>query len=164
MNILSELARSKKIKYFLKGIPKDSTILEIGSGTGWVGEYFKQNGFSNQTNIDLMPPAEIIGDINDWKNLGLQKNTYDYIIAFEVVEHVDCFKSCYDLLKEGGNMLLTSPVPHLDWIMQILELLRLNQKRTSPHDNLVYYNKVPYFEKKDIKTIGFLSQWGVFTK
>lgn len=164
VHILSELARKKKIKYFLRDKPKDARILEVGSGTGWVCAYLKQNGYKNYSNIDLKPPADIIGDINDWKELGLQPGGFDYIIAFEVVEHVDCFQSCFELLRNGGQMLLTSPLPHMDWVMKILEFLKLNQKRTSPHTSLVYFKKVPYFSTKKIHTVGFLSQWGIFVK
>ncbi len=104
MNILSELARARKIRYFLKSIPRDAHILEVGSGTGWVSQYLKKNGYSNYANIDL------------------------------------------------------------DWVMQILEFLKLNQKRTSPHDCLVYLKRVSQFTQKQIRIVGFLSQWGIFTK
>jgi hypothetical protein len=44
--------------------------------------------------------------------------------------------------------MLTSPLPHLDWIAWILEVIGLSQKRTSPHDRLIYFGDVPYFQKK----------------
>jgi 2-polyprenyl-3-methyl-5-hydroxy-6-metoxy-1,4-benzoquinol methylase len=164
VNILSELARAKKIRYFLKSIPRDAHILEVGSGTGWVSQYLKKNGYANYANIDLEPPADIVGDINNWQALGLNAGQYDYIIAFEVVEHVDCFQACADLLRDGGQMFLTTPLPHMDWVMQILEFLKLNQKRTSPHSCLVYLKRVSQFTHKQIRIVGFLSQWGIFTK
>jgi hypothetical protein len=52
----------------------------------------------------------------------------------------------------------------MDWAMQILELVGLNQNRTTPHDHLVYFEDVPSFKDKDIRIVGFLSQWGIFTK
>jgi len=105
-----------------------------------------------------------VGNILLWRELGLEPESYDVVIAFEVVEHVDCFKACYDLLKPGGRLLLTSPLPHMDWVMRILERLGLNQKRTSPHDHLVYFQEVPHFEQKQIKIVALLSQWGIFHK
>jgi cyclopropane fatty-acyl-phospholipid synthase-like methyltransferase len=164
MPLLSQYAQKIKIDYFLKTISKQDRILEIGCGTGWVSNYLKQNGRMNYVGIDLVPPADIVGDIHDWRTLGLTEESFDAIIAFEVVEHVDCLKECYNLLKYGGKLMLTSPVPHLDWILNFLELIGLNQKRTSPHNNLIYFKHVPYFENKDIKIVGFLSQWGIFTK
>jgi cyclopropane fatty-acyl-phospholipid synthase-like methyltransferase len=164
MPLLSQYAQTKKIEYFLEGIPKQARILEIGSGSGWVGNYLKQNGYKNYVGMDLEPPADVVGDIRDWRSLGLEEQSFDAIVAFEVVEHVDCFKECFDLLKPGGKLMLTSPVPDMDWAMQLLELVGLNQKRTSPHDHLVYFEDVPYFQDKDIRIVGFLSQWGIFTK
>jgi SAM-dependent methyltransferase len=91
-------------------------------------------------------PADIVGDIRDWHQLGLQPASFDVVIAFEVIEHIDLVQQAYDLLKSGGQLLLISPVPHMDWAMQLLEALSLNQKRTSPHSNLVYFNRIPSFE------------------
>jgi len=164
MPVLSRYAQKKKIEYFLKRISKQDKILEIGCKTGWVGKCLKQNAFDNYVGLDIIPPADIVGDIRDWRNLGLEEESFDVIIAFEVVEHVDCFKGCYDLLRPGGMLMLTSPVPHMDWVMKLLEFLGLNQKRTSPHNHLIYFKDVPYFKHKDIRVIGFLSQWGIFTK
>lgn len=61
-------------------------------------------------------------------------------------------------------MLITTPVPETDWILKITEALGLNQKRTSPHDNLVHLNMVPLFPKKKIRIVLGLGQWAVFTK
>lgn len=164
MPILSRYARKRKIEYFLKRIPKQAKILEIGGRTGWVSDYLRANGWNHYVGIDIVPPADIVGDIKNWKQLGLKEQSFDVIVAFEVVEHVDCFKECFDLLKPGGMLMLTSPVPHMDWLMKLLELIRLNQKRTSPHNNLLYLRDVQYFQRKNIKIVGFLSQWAIFTK
>ena len=82
----------------------------------------------------------------------------------EVVEHVDCFREIFDMLRPGGLLMLTSPVPHLDWACRILERLGLNQRRTSPHDHLLYFRDVPLFEPLEIRTIGFMMQWERFRK
>jgi len=164
MRLLSQYARKRKIEYFLKRIPKQAKILEIGCGTGWVSNYLKKNGRNYYLGMDVVPPADIVGDIRNWKELGLKEQSFDVIVAFEVVEHVDCFKECFELLKPGGMLMLTSPVPHMDWLMKLLEVIGLNQKRTSPHNRLVYFRDVQYFQYKNVKIVGFLSQWGIFTK
>ena len=164
MPVLSNYARKRKINFFLNKIPQDAKILEIGSGGGWVKHYFSEKGYSNYIGMDIAPPADIVGDILNYKQLGLKSNSLDYVIAFEVVEHVDCFDVCYDLLKPGGHLLLTTPFPPMDWFLKILEMIGLNQKRTSPHENLVYLSKVEEFNKKEIMLKAFLSQWSIFTK
>jgi len=164
MPLLSDISRRKKIRYFLDPIPKDARILEIGCGSKWVGDYLKNNGWQSYVGLDLFPPADVVGDIKNWRELGLEPASFDVIIAFEVIEHVDCFTECFDLLKPGGKLLLTSPVPHMDWIMKTLEMLGLNQKRTSPHSNLTYFRSIPKFEAVAIKTVAGLAQWGVLRK
>ena len=164
MPLLSDYARQKKIEYFLAPIPKDARILEIGCGSGWVGEYLRAGGWRHYVGLDLAPPADVVGDIKDWKQLGLRPGSFDVIIAFEVVEHVDCFQECHDLLAPGGRMLITTPRPQTDWLMRILERLGLNQKRSSPHDHLVRLADVPCFSHRTVKTIAGLAQWGVFEK
>ena len=164
MPLLSDIARRKKIKYFLDPIPKDAAILEVGCGSKWVGEYLRGHGWTNYTGLDLFPPADVVGDITRWRELGLKPESFDVIIAFEVIEHVDCFQECYDLLKPGGKLLLTSPVPHMDWAMKTLEALGLNQKRTSPHSNLTYFSRIAKFEPVELKTKAGLAQWGVLRK
>lgn len=98
MPILSSYAQKKKARYFLDGIPKDFRILEVGCGNGWAGNYLKEGGWEHYVGLDLVPPADIVGDIRNWKNLGIEEESFDVIIVFEVVEHVDCFDSCYDIL------------------------------------------------------------------
>ena len=161
---LSEIALKKKIEYFIENIPKSSNILEIGSGNGVLSTYLKNNGWKNYISLDIEPPADIVGDIKNWKQLELKENSYDYIIAFELIEHIDCVEECYALLKQDGKLLMTSPVPAFDWFLQILEMIGLNQKRTSKHSNLIWFNKINKFKTRQIKYPAFLSQWGVFTK
>ena len=158
--LLSLTARKKKIEYFFPMIPKEARILEIGSGSDWAGSHLRKNGWENYTSLDIASPADIIGDIKNYRNYGIEEESFDVIIAFEVIEHVDCAKECYDILKSGGKLMLTSPVPHMDWIMKIFELLSLNQQRTSPHCNLIYFKDFPYFEENITRNVGFLSQWG----
>lgn len=164
MPIISSYSQKKKIKYFIDTIPKSAKVLEVGSGSGWVGAYMKKNGWENYVGLDILAPADVVGDICLWNEIGLQAESFDYIIAFEVVEHVDCFKACYELLKPNGKMLITTPMPHADWILKILEALGLNQKRTSPHSNLLYLKKEKTFDKKQVKSILSLSQWAIFEK
>jgi 2-polyprenyl-3-methyl-5-hydroxy-6-metoxy-1,4-benzoquinol methylase len=164
MAIFRDYARKKRTSYFINDIDKNSKILEIGSGSQWFANIMKEHGFTNYEGIDIVPPADIVGDIRKWKELGLKPESFDCIIAFEVVEHVDIFQECYDLLKDDGVLMLTTPLPCMDWLLKILEKVGLNQKRTSPHDHLVYLKDVKLFKPFDFKYIFFLGQWGKFRK
>lgn len=164
MPMLSDIAQRKKIEYFLNPLPKGAAILEIGCGARWVGDHLRSAGYTGYVGNDLFPPADIVGDIRQWRDLGLKGESFDAIVAFEVVEHVDLFQEAYDLLKPGGRLLLTSPVPEMDWAMQLLEAVGLNQKRTSPHDHLIDFRTIPLFEAISIRRVAGLSQWGIFRK
>lgn len=164
MAYLSNLARKMKTNFFFRDIPKTARILEIGSGNGWLKQALTKHGFQNYQNIDLFPPADIVGDIRDWKNIGLAPESFDIIVAFEVVEHVDIFADCYELLANGGQLFLTTPYPHADWLLKMLELFGLTQRRTSPHSNLLYLKTVSTFEKNRVMNKVCLSQWGIMTK
>src|SRR5690242_10252340 len=105
MPLLSDISRRRKIRHFLDPIERDAHILEIGCGFGWVGEYLKGNGWQNYAGLDIVPPADIVGDIKNWRELGLAANSFDVILAFEVIEHVHSFEECFDLLKPGGKLM-----------------------------------------------------------
>ena len=164
MPLLSDYARRKKIEYFFGEIPKEAKILEVGSGGGWVGRYLKQHGWKNYLGLDIERDADIVGDLKNWRTLGLKPETFDFIIAFEVIEHADLFQEMFDLLKPEGQLLVTTPVPHMDWVCKMLEVLGLNQQRTSPHDHLIYFKDLPLFEPLDTRTVKLIGQWGKFRK
>lgn len=164
MPVLSQYARMRKIMWFFDPLPTGARVLEVGCGSGWVGEYLRKSGCRDYVGIDLQPPADIVGDVRNWRQLGVAKESFDIVVAFEVVEHVDIWQACYDLLSPGGRMFVTTPLPHRDWILKCLEVCGLNQPRTSPHDHLTYLECIKLFKKRQIAVIAQLSQWGVFTK
>jgi len=169
MAILSDLARRKKLEYFLGQVPKSARILEIGCADGWVGRYAVANGWRDYTGIDvLQPPAAlphafVHGDVNRWRELGLEPGGYDAIVAFEVIEHGDFYDAIQALLRPGGLLLVTTPVPSMDWACKLLEGVGLNQRRSSPHTHLISLRRLPErLRPVRIQVKAGLSQWGVF--
>lgn len=164
MPLLSDYARRKKLEYFFQGVPRESRILEVGCGDGWFGAQLRGRGWRSYTGLDVRGPADVVGDIRGWRELGLEAGTYDAVIAFEVVEHVPCYQEMYDLLRPGGLLMLTSPLPGMDWLCRVFETLGLAQRRTSPHNHLVRFEEIPLFETVRLRRVGFMAQWGVFRK
>jgi 2-polyprenyl-3-methyl-5-hydroxy-6-metoxy-1,4-benzoquinol methylase len=164
MPILSDYARKRKIAYFIGGLPKQSKILEVGCGGGWLGSYLKSTGYTDYVGLDVADPADVAGNILEWRALGIEPESFDVIVAFELIEHVDCVQEMFDILKPGGLLMLTSPLPHMDWLCSLLERLGLSQKRTSPHCHLIYFKDLPLFEPLEMKIIGGIAQWGKFRK
>lgn len=167
MYFTRDYARNKKVKFFFdKKLKPEQNVLEIGSGSVWTKSILIDKYKVNYTDIDIEPPAQIVADIKDWKSTELIAESFDAVVAFEVVEHVDCLQEVGDLLKPGGYAFLTTPMPHFDWLLKILELLKFNQKRTSPHDNLVYLKKVipSSFKIEEIIYPFGIGQWAILQK
>ncbi len=164
MPLLSDYARREKLNFFFQDIPQESRILEVGCGDGWFGSRLREQGWRQYTGLDLQAPADVIGDIRHWRRLGLEAGTFDVVVAFEVVEHVPCYQEMYDLLRPGGLLMLTSPLPGMDWLCRVFEALGLAQRRTSPHDHLIRFENIPLFELVRLRRVGLLAQWGLFRK
>ncbi|MFC4057824.1 class I SAM-dependent methyltransferase [Planomonospora corallina] len=168
---LSQYARRRKLQYFFSHIDRSARILEIGCADGWVGRYAIANGWTDFVGIDIVPPPTppghefVLGDINQWKSLGLEAESFDAVIAFEVVEHGDFFDAVHALLRPGGKLLVTTPVPHMDWLCKLMERAGLNQRRTSPHSHLTYLRDFPKsFRPVETSVKAGISQWGVFER
>jgi 2-polyprenyl-3-methyl-5-hydroxy-6-metoxy-1,4-benzoquinol methylase len=162
--ILSNISRRLKKHYFLNTISPNHVVLEVGCGDGWVGRHLRQRGITQILDIDTTPAATIVGDIRDWKALGLHPASFDVIVAFEVLEHVDCLEDCFALLKPGGRLMLTSPNPPADPFLLLLEKWHLNQPRTSPHDHLTYFKETDLFIMDSRWRPLGLSQWCILKK
>jgi 2-polyprenyl-3-methyl-5-hydroxy-6-metoxy-1,4-benzoquinol methylase len=164
MRPLQAWARKKRIEFFVPYISPNDRVLEIGPGEGWFRNTVEKLMSVDYVTVDTDAAADIERDIKQWPTYNLQAGSFEVVVAFEVVEHVDCLKECYDLLKPGGLLLLTTPLPHADWLLKILEALWLTQKRTSAHSNLIYLRSIPGFAKQRGRTVFGIGQWGVFRK
>jgi len=158
---LSEVARRRKVRYFLDHLPRSARILDVGCADNWFKAAAARRGWTNVIGLDLQPPADVVGDIFNWRSLDLEPHSFDAIVAFEVVEHGDFTEPLHDLLKPDGYLMLTTPVPGMDWVCRALETLRLLQRRTSPHDYLVDLRHFPRFEIVERRIKAGVSQWGI---
>lgn len=161
MALLESRMRSLRARYFLDRIPLDARVLEVGCGSGWAGGHLRARGVKQYIGLDLHGPADVVGDILEWPRLGLQAGSFDVIVAFEILEHVDCFEACRQLLKPKGQLMLTTPAPEWDWLLKILENAGINQRRTSPHSNLFDARQVPGFRVAEYRRFAGLAQWAV---
>ncbi|HNR33297.1 MAG TPA: hypothetical protein PKI11_20570, partial [Candidatus Hydrogenedentes bacterium] len=80
--LLSGLARRRKFKWFFSDVPHTTRILEIGCGDCWSRDRARAAGYTNYVGLDLRPPADIVGDVRRWRDLGLQAEAFDVIAAF----------------------------------------------------------------------------------
>ncbi len=166
---LAALDHQRKLRFFLRHLPRTARILELGCGEGRLGRYAVAHGWHDYTGVDLVAPSEppphtfIQGDINNWRRLGLRRADYDVVIAFDVLETGDFLTSIQALLRPGGLLLVTTPVPRLDWAGKLLESVGLNQRRSAPHSHLTDLHDLPdTLRPVMIRVKSGISQWGVF--
>lgn len=163
MPLLSAISQRRKTDYFLRRINPKARVLEVGAGSGWVRTFATANGWADYVSLDIESgAADIIGDITDLEALPFAMEDFDVILAFEVLEHVDLVPSCWALLRPGGWLMLTTPLPQMDCFMKSLEMVGLNQRRTSPHTNLTNISTIPGFRTVDYRLVAGLAQWGVY--
>lgn len=159
--ILSEISRRRKLGLVCEHLVPGSSILEVGTGSGWFAEKLRLAGY-RVTTLDIVGPADIVGDITDWRQLRLAPASFDAVVALEVIEHVDCLSSLQNLCRENGLIILSSPHPRWDWLMKWLESLGLTQKRTSVHCNLTDF-RVIAMPAKVLQRPLLIHQVAVFT-
>lgn len=158
---LSNVARRGKVKFFLDRISPEARILDLGCADNWFKRVAAAKGWHNVTGIDLSPPADIVGSVFDWRDLGLQAHSFDAIVAFEVIEHGDFSLPMWELLKPDGLLFATTPVPAFDPVCKLFERARLLQQRTSPHSHLTDLRELARFEPVERRIKAVISQWAV---
>ncbi|WP_372932297.1 class I SAM-dependent methyltransferase [Mariniphaga sediminis] len=111
-------------EYIASQIPlKKGRILDVGCGKAWVARDFCPQGFEvTSMDISLENTSEALkrypfenhsAVVADAYSPPFKKNSFDYIIASEIIEHVaypDNFvKSLFQILKPGGVLIVTTP-------------------------------------------------------
>jgi SAM-dependent methyltransferase len=115
------VARRNLFKSYLNDVKRDAAVLDIGSSSGTNLRLLKELGFSNYQGFDYNELSKkfcaekklgevVIGDIC---NSNLPSNHYDFILATDVIEHIDDHKRALDeikrILKPEGKLLITVP-------------------------------------------------------
>ena len=102
---------------------KDSKILELGCGRGYMLEYLKNQGFSKIKGIDISEEQIRISNEKGFdvevgdaiKYLNESKNKFKILIALDFIEHfhkeelLPLFEGIYKVLDEDGVFILHTP-------------------------------------------------------
>lgn len=101
------------------GFNKGKIVLDLGARQGWFNKLFRELNFEKIIAIDIDADALEINDANEKYILNLEwslpfnDNTFEYIYAAELIEHLDkrkeFLKEIYRILKPSGKLLLTTP-------------------------------------------------------
>jgi ubiquinone/menaquinone biosynthesis C-methylase UbiE len=98
----------EKLYEFLEQSSPSGKILDIGSARcNYPKDHF---GGENVTTLDLEPPADVIGSV---MQMPFADGTFDSIICFETLEHVEnpfkALDEIYRVLKPGGKFIGSAP-------------------------------------------------------
>lgn len=166
---------------------KCKSVLEIGSGVGLIGSYILKHAPEinylgieiDKESFDKSQSLNLNTINDDFKAMDKIEETFDVIMLWEVLEHLQDLKSFIDLaykrLNKGGKIILSVPnydkiynyknrekdaifqdLPpiHLNFLTEksIVNVFQLNQFK----DCTATVKKFPYV---NLKTIGFYSQF-----
>ncbi len=102
---------------------KKGRILDVGCGKAWAAKLFCPRGFevvsmdishkNTATALKKYPFDNHTAVVADAFSLPFQKNSFDYIIASEIIEHVSSpalfVERLFASLKPGGKLIVTTP-------------------------------------------------------
>jgi 2-polyprenyl-3-methyl-5-hydroxy-6-metoxy-1,4-benzoquinol methylase len=102
---------------------KTGRILDVGCGKAWVAQLFCPAGFevvsmdislrNTSKALKRFPFENHFAIVADAFNLPFKSNTFDYIVASEIIEHVHdpktFIKNLFGILKPEGKLILTTP-------------------------------------------------------
>jgi len=104
-------------------IKEGDRILEIGVGTKFTSNYLKSKGFEVVTmDIDPEKKPDIVGNIVEDE----LEDEFDYVLAFEIFEHIpfEDFKKVLGKIKRicRKNLLISVPRNEKQWLRLSIEL------------------------------------------
>lgn len=111
------LARTRLIPFSLRYFKTNSNIGSILHVAPNLSEYnFVKNHlkFTNYDRLNISGQAKHINIVQDLTNMNIATGTYDQIIAWHVLEHIQddqkAIKEMFRVLKKGGKLLLSVPI------------------------------------------------------
>lgn len=165
-----ELQFQREIDFITSNIKEGSNILDVGTAIGTYPKFLTEqcNKKFNVIGIDASknmievakkkaPEAEF--HIMDVRNLNFKENTFDSIICFALVHHIDD-KTCIELLDKFDNILKKNGLIAIN----THELMENQQKESMEIEPLAperssYFNRytkeffIDYFNKKNYEVL-----------
>ncbi len=158
-------------------------VLEIGTGSGYGVEVISPKA-EHFTTLDKF---ECNVDLSQFKNVtfiqcnvppftGLEDNSFDYVITFQVIEHIkkdeDFVREIHRVLKPGGKLIVTTPnsktsITRNPWHIReytVEELKNLLGKYFSSVQSLGVFgnDKVLAYYEENKKSVAKITRWDIF--
>ncbi len=172
--IITQYVADKRVSSILRELKKldknKIKILDVGCGNRYITDIIKKEGY-NIVGIDKLSSKDskwITKDPDytmDATNMSFKDNTFDVIIALEMIEHCQCVTEIKRVLKTDGLFLCSTPSLWTNWLRKILISLRLLENQDfEGHDHIINLKKIPMKLIKHKKMFFGTSQFGIFTK
>ena len=169
---ITRYVANKRISIILKSLIKLDKrrikILDVGCGDRFITNTIKNAGY-NIIGIDKFTSKEIkwITEdpdfVMDAMNMTFNDNSFDVVLALEVIEHCNCMDEIKRVLKPNGLFFCSTPSPTTDWIRKILIASRLLENQDfAGHDNIIDLRSINMRLLKYKKFFLRTSQFGIF--
>jgi len=160
---------SRVREYIISKVPNNvNSILDVGCGKGWVAKEFlprSKKVFSLDVSITnpaivkkLYPDVNHFGITADSFHLPFSNQSFDCIIASEIIEHVydpaGFVRELFRVLKRGGSLIITTP--YKEKIIYYL-CIHCNQK-TPANAHLHSFDEIKLeslYKEDDLKKFSF---------
>ena len=164
LNNLKLIRAVKILDYFVevKREVKEPNIIELGSGDGrftaFIGEFGNADAIELSKDAvlkanELYPHVKYIhGNVLEYP---LEQSTYDVVISQEVIEHIEeqdqYIEVCYNILKPGGYLILTTPNK------KVFDHLQGGSWSRQPIEKILLPNDLKALVRKKFKIIDYES-------
>ena len=156
----AEREQRRRVAFFFHdSLDPESRILELGPAAGALEPYLREAGLNRYVRLDVAPPADVVGDVRAWRELGLEPESFDLVIAFDQLQYVDCLGACHELLKPGGYLIVVAPIAGREWLARALAALGLRHAPAAPPARRVDPAQVGGFLLVASRRVGWVEQW-----
>lgn len=121
----SALQRRRVAFFFDDYFNREARLLEIGAGDGWLGPYLIHAGFLGYRRLAATLPADYVGPLRSWRELGLAPASFEIVLAFGGLSGRRAYADCFALLVPGGRLFLVAPRPERRALARLLTRLGL---------------------------------------
>ena len=109
-------------------------------------------------------PTDIVGDVRHWRDLGLLPESFDLVIAIDVLQEFDCSGACFDLLVPGGDLFVVAPIPGSEWLARGLAAVGVRKTPAVPAQRAVHLRDLRGFRVTAERRARGIESWARLRK